>query len=182
MKARSAAVAAVAAGVAIAVTGCGSASPSGGSTTTVPAAAQQPAAPVGSGHGLCFDLNSQLAQSAIATLPAPDVGQWQVGQASDDPISAGCDGVLSWMTVSSTVNHPFTNVLLFTGGAYLGTATSKPYMFTQVTGKTRNTVSVTYHWLQGNEAMCCPTGGPSVVTLTLNGTKVTASGQFPPHT
>lgn len=182
MKARSAALVSAAAAVVLAVSGCGPSTAPGGSATTDPAAAQQPAAPAGSGHGLCFDVNSQLAQSALARQAAPPVRGWKVGQGSDTPVSAGCDGALSWMEIYSDVNHPYTHILFFTGGEYLGTATSEPYMYTQITGKTRNSLTLTYHWLQGNEAMCCPTGGPSVVTFTLNGTKVTADGQFPPHT
>ncbi|WP_369635966.1 LppP/LprE family lipoprotein [Nocardia sp. JMUB6875] len=181
MKARSMAVISAAAGLALAVSGCGSNSSTGDATTTVPAAAQQQAAPNGSGHGLCFDVNSGLAQAAIAKLSPPPVGKWQTGQASEDKISSGCDGVLSWLEVSSNVNHPYTHVLFFTNGTYLGTATSDPYMYTMITGKTRTSLSLTYHWLNDNDAMCCPKGGPSVVTFTLNGTKVTADGQFPPH-
>ncbi|MFE3190672.1 LppP/LprE family lipoprotein [Nocardia sp. NPDC059240] len=181
MKARSAALVSAAAAVMLAVSGCGGASTTAGGSTTVATVAQQQAAPAGSGHGSCFDLNSDLAQAAIAKLAPAPLGKWQTGQASDNPISAGCDGVLSWMEVSSTINHPYTHLLFFTGGAYLGTATSEPYMYTQITGKTRNSVTLTYHWIKDNEAMCCPAGGPSVVTFTLNGTKVTADGQFPPH-
>ncbi|MEC3915643.1 LppP/LprE family lipoprotein [Nocardia sp. CDC160] len=180
MKARSMAVAALAAGVVLAVGGCGGGSTSGGSTTE-PVAAQQPAAPAGSGHGLCFDVNSDLAKQAMARLSPPPGGKWQVGQASDDQLSAGCDGVLSWMEVASTLNHPYTHMLFFTNGTYLGTATSDPYMYTKITGHTRTSLTLTYHWIKGDEPMCCPQGGPSVVTFTLNGTKVTADGQFPPH-
>ncbi|BAW09275.1 hypothetical protein GCM10010198_07700 [Nocardia seriolae] len=175
---------AAAAGLALAVSGCQDTTTSGGATTTsggTTAAGQQPAAPAGSGHGLCFDLNSDLARSAIAKLSAPPVGQWQTGQVSENPISSGCDGVLSWMTVNSNVNHPYTHVLFFTGGTYLGTATTDPYMYTMVTAKTSTSLSLTYHWLQADDAMCCPKGGPSVVTFTLKGAKVTADGQFPPH-
>ncbi|MVU75979.1 hypothetical protein GPX89_01825 [Nocardia sp. ET3-3] len=179
MKARSAAVVSMAAAAVLAVGGCGSASTPGGSTTTVPAAAQQPA---GSANGLCFDANSDLARSAMARLSPPPVGEWQVGQVSDEKISSGCDGVLSYMEVYSNVNHPYTHLLFFTGGKYLGTATSDPYMYTRITGTSRTSLSLTYAWLEGdNDPMCCPKGGPSTVTFTLNGTKVTANGTFPPH-
>ncbi|MET8429705.1 LppP/LprE family lipoprotein [Nocardia sp. NPDC004860] len=137
-------------------------------------------APNGSGHGLCFDLNSGLANSAIKSLAPTTNGGWGNPSASNDPISAGCDGVLSWMTVESGNIHPYTHVLFFTNGTYLGTATSSPYGYTEVIGKTANTVSVQYKWAKSSDALCCPSGGPSVVTFTLSGGKVVAKGQFPP--
>ncbi|MEV6771958.1 LppP/LprE family lipoprotein [Nocardia sp. NPDC051030] len=179
MRAKSAMLVSLVAGTAIAVAGCGTTS---GTAAPADAVAQQrPAAPEGSGHGLCFDLNSGLAQSGLARLGAAPIGTWSIGLASDDPISSGCDGVLSWMTVDTDTNHPYTHVLFFTNGTYLGTATYEPYMYTQVTGKTRNTVSVKYSWIKDSDPLCCPSGGPSVVTYTLNGTTVQANGQFPPH-
>ncbi|MFF0636604.1 LppP/LprE family lipoprotein [Nocardia sp. NPDC004151] len=203
MKTRSAALLAMAAAVVAVTTACDPGSSTGPVTTspagpgaTVPggpattaagspaptSAPQQPGtAPAGSGHGLCFDINSDLARAAIARLSPPPVGGWQTGEASQVELASGCDGVLSWMTVNSNTNHPYTHVLFFTGGTYLGTATSDPYMYTLVTGKTRNSLQLTYRWLDNSDPMCCPQGGPSVVTFTLDGTKVKADGQFPPH-
>ncbi|MFD6358048.1 LppP/LprE family lipoprotein [Nocardia tengchongensis] len=137
-------------------------------------------APNGSGHGMCFDLNSGLANSAIKSLAPSSTGAWGNPFASEDPISAGCEGVLSWMTVESGNIHPYTHVLFFTNGTYLGTATSSPYGYTKVIGKTANTVSVQYKWAKSSDALCCPSGGPSVVTFTLSGGKVVAKGEFPP--
>ncbi|MFC9439540.1 LppP/LprE family lipoprotein, partial [Nocardia sp. NPDC057030] len=144
-----------------------------------PPAADQP--PNGSGHGLCFDSNSQLARNAVSRL-APNKGgyPWVILEASTDPIDAGCSGVLSWMLVDWDGSHPGYHVLFFTNGTYLGTATSKYYGYTTVLGKTKNTVSVQYRWALPQDALCCPSGGPSTVTYTLNGTTVTAQGQFPP--
>ncbi|MGV9667301.1 LppP/LprE family lipoprotein [Nocardia niigatensis] len=183
MKTRSAAILALGAVLVTVATACESttspapsAAPSPG-----PAATQQETAPAGSGHGLCLDVDSDLARAAIARLSPPPVGGWKTGQAADQPISAGCAGVLSWMLVNSDTNHPYTHVLFFTNGTYLGTATPDPYMYTMVTGSTRTSLSLTYHWLTGNDPMCCPQGGPSVVTFTLDGTTVKADGQFPPH-
>ncbi|MEV6066302.1 LppP/LprE family lipoprotein [Nocardia sp. NPDC052001] len=169
----------IAAGIALSVAGCGSASQSG---SPEPVAQQQRSAPEGSGHGLCLDVNSALARSAVSRLGAAPIGAWSVGTASNASIEAGCAGVLSWMTVNTTTNHPYTHILFFTNGTYLGTATSEPYMYTMVEEKNRNTIAATYHWLNDTDPMCCPQGGPSVVTYTLNGTTVTANGQFPPHT
>ncbi|WP_433657616.1 LppP/LprE family lipoprotein [Nocardia sp. CA-128927] len=137
--------------------------------------------PNGSGHGLCFDSNSQLARNAVARLaPNKEGYPWVILEASNDPIDAGCSGVLSWMLVDWNGSHPGYHVLYFTNGTYLGTATSKYYAYTSVIGKTRNTVSVQYRWALPQDALCCPSGGPTVVAYTLNGTTVTAQGQFPP--
>ncbi|MEU1208883.1 LppP/LprE family lipoprotein [Nocardia sp. NPDC005825] len=158
--------------------------PATGAATDTPQSTIVPvttnSAPNGSGHGMCFDPNSGLANSAIMSLAPAGNGTWGNPYASEDPISAGCDGVLTWMTVESGNIHPYTHVLFFTNGTYLGTATSKPYGYTEVIGKTANTVSVQYKWAKSDDALCCPTGGPSVVTFTLSGGKVVAKGQFPP--
>ncbi|WP_327141536.1 LppP/LprE family lipoprotein [Nocardia sp. NBC_01327] len=177
---RPAAIGVLAAAVAMIATGC-TATSSAPATSAVAPIAQQRSAPNGSANGLCFDPNSALAQSALAKLPAAPIGTWSVGQTSNDPISSGCDGLLSWMMADTNTNHPYTQVLLFTGGTYLGTTTSDPYMFTMLTAHTRTSISLTYHWTVGNDPMCCPQGGPSVVSFTLNGTTITANGQFPPH-
>ncbi|MFF2551099.1 LppP/LprE family lipoprotein [Nocardia sp. NPDC058058] len=171
----------LAAGIALSAAGCGSTSQAG-SPNPEPVAQQQRQAPEGSGHGLCLDVNSALAQSAVSRLGAAPIGSWSVGQASDASVDAGCAGVLSWMTVNTDTNHPYTHILFFTNGTYLGTATSEPYMYTMVAEQNRGSVAATYHWLNNSDPMCCPQGGPSVVTFTLNGGKVTANGQFPPHT
>lgn len=147
------------------------------STTVSPAGNP---APNGSGHGMCFDLNSRLANEAVARLAVPGTGPWRIESASEDPISAGCAGTLSWMTVMSGNIHPWTHILYFSDGAWLGTATAKPYGYTTVLDKTKNSVKVRYLWLTGNEALCCPEGGPSVVTFTLKDGRVQTMGQFPP--
>ncbi|WP_330180000.1 LppP/LprE family lipoprotein [Nocardia sp. NBC_01503] len=158
--------------------------PAPASTVTekpAPQTATTIAAPNGSGHGLCFDVNSALADQAIKRLAATASGPWQVEGGSNDAIADGCDGVLSYLIVTSGNIHPYTHILYFTNGTYLGTATSKPYGYTTVTGKTRTTVSVDYRWIKSDEPLCCPAGGPSTVTFTLTGTTVHANGQFPPN-
>ncbi|MFD6463975.1 LppP/LprE family lipoprotein [Streptomyces roseolus] len=147
--------------------------------------AAPPTAPVtvlpGSGHGYCFDLNSDLAHSGFAKVAAAEPSTvWTIPGASEDSADAGCAGVLSWMTMEGMGIHPVTHVLFFADGRYLGTASAEPYAYTQVVGKTRGTVSVQYRWALPEDALCCPTGGPSIVTFTLNGATVQAKGQFPP--
>ncbi|QIS22683.1 LppP/LprE family lipoprotein [Nocardia terpenica] len=145
-----------------------------------PIAAADPVPP-GGGHGLCFDVNSQVARDAVASLPPNRGGYpWVIESGSQVPISQGCDGLLSWMTVDWAGTHPGSHVLFFTDGQYLGTATSKYYSYTDVLGGDRTHVQVRYRWALPQDALCCPSGGPSVVTFTLNGHDVTADGQFPP--
>ncbi|MFC9895656.1 LppP/LprE family lipoprotein [Nocardia sp. NPDC127579] len=135
----------------------------------------------GGGDGLCFDQDSELAHAGFARVAADEPSTiWTIPGASEDSADGGCAGVLSWMTMEGMGIHPATHILFFAEGKYLGTASAEPYAYTTVLGKTRGTVSVQYKWPLPEDALCCPTGGPSVVTFTLNGTTVTASGQFPP--
>ncbi|MEU8897522.1 LppP/LprE family lipoprotein [Nocardia sp. NPDC048505] len=204
-------LAVLAASAALAVTGCGSDSSEPDATPTTPrppvtasrsdaetpplltappspatapptqAPATSPADPPGGGHGLCFDLNSELAHAGFAKVAAAEPSTtWTIPGASEDAAEAGCAGVLSWMTMEGIGIHPVTHVLFFADGKYLGTASAEPYAYTQVIGKTRSTVSVQYKWPLPEDALCCPTGGPSVVTFTLVGATLQATGQFPP--
>ncbi|MEV6276920.1 LppP/LprE family lipoprotein [Nocardia sp. NPDC051832] len=142
-----------------------------------------PTAQPGSGSGYCFDRNSELARTAFTQVAASDPAtDWTIPGASADLTADGCTGVLSWMTMEGTGIHPATHILFFTGGKYLGTASKEPYAYTHMLGKTRDTVQVQYKWALPEDALCCPTGGPSVVTFTLTGTTVQANGQFPPGT
>ncbi|WP_067721420.1 LppP/LprE family lipoprotein [Nocardia yamanashiensis] len=155
---------------------------SGGVPATTKQTASPVSAPNGSGHGLCFDVNSGLANEAVKSLKATTSGGWNVEGGSGDAIADGCDGVLSYMYVSSGNIHPYYHVLYFTGGKYLGTASLNPFTYTEVLGKTRTSVTLRYRWIKSNDALCCPSGGPSDVVFTLNGTKIQANGEFPPTT
>ncbi|MEV0248437.1 LppP/LprE family lipoprotein [Nocardia sp. NPDC050712] len=135
----------------------------------------------GNGHGLCLDVNSELAHNAIASLAsAPDGASWNIIGSGTEPISAGCAGVLSYITVEWNGIHPGTHILHFTEARYLGTSSAKPYAYTEVLGRTRDSVSVQYRWANADDPLCCPQGGPTVVTFTLANGQVTANGQFPP--
>ncbi|MFF2554946.1 LppP/LprE family lipoprotein [Nocardia sp. NPDC058058] len=76
--------------------------------------------------------------------------------------------------------HPGTHILHFTEGRYLGTSTAKPYAYTEVLGRTRDTIAVQYRWADADDPLCCPQGGPSTVTFALANCRVIANGQFPP--
>ncbi|MGI6798207.1 LppP/LprE family lipoprotein [Gordonia sihwensis] len=136
----------------------------------------------GSGHGLCFDLNSALARDAIATLgPDSNGGSWVPRGASEHPLAHGCG--LDWMLVDGSGFNDATytsRVLLFAGGQYLGTVEPHEYSYTSVAGDTLNSVTVRYRWLRDDDPFCCPQGGPTDVTATLSGGAVVRSGQFPP--
>ncbi|MBM7367950.1 LppP/LprE family lipoprotein [Gordonia hydrophobica] len=138
----------------------------------------------GSGHGLCFDLNSQLAQDAIATLGTDsNGGAWQPQGASNHPVSGGCG--LDWMIVNGSGFNDATytsRVLLFGNGQYLGTVEPHEYSYTSIAGDTLDSVTVRYRWLRDEDPFCCPQGGPSTVTVTLSGGQISRTGQFPPET
>ncbi|ALG83638.1 LppP/LprE family lipoprotein [Gordonia phthalatica] len=159
----------------------------GASTTDAPPtttpAAETNARP-GSGHGYCFDLNSALARDAIATLGTDmQGGAWQPQGASEHPLSEGCG--LDWLLVngSGVQDATYTSrVLLFAGGKYLGTVEPHEFSYTSIAGGTLNSVTVRYRWLRKDDPFCCPQGGPTEVTVTLSGGRLSRTGQFPPET
>ncbi|EGD54359.1 LppP/LprE family lipoprotein [Gordonia neofelifaecis] len=157
--------------------------PDAGAPRTAPASNTEAPRP-GSGHGLCFDLNSKLAADAIATLGADsNGGSWQPYRASNHPLSDGCG--LDWMQVNGSGFNDATytsRVLLFAAGEFLGTVEPHEYSYTSIAGDTLDSVTVRYRWLRPDDPFCCPQGGPTDVTATLSGGAVVRSGQFPPAT
>lgn len=159
-------------------------SPTGaGPTVTQPASDTSGDRP-GSGHGLCFDLNSKLSQDSIATLGTDsNGGQWQPAGASNHPLSGGCG--LDWMQVNGSGFNDATytsRVLLFANGTFLGTVEPHEFSYTSIAGSTLNSVTVRYRWLRKDDPFCCPQGGPSEVTVTLSGGQLSRTGEFPPET
>lgn len=140
------------------------------------------AATPGSGHGLCFDINSALARSAVDSLgPDPNGGGWDVQGGSENPLSQGCG--LDWMLVNGNGIQDATyvsRVLLFADGQFIDTVEPKPYSYTSVAGSTVTSVTVGYRWLLPDDPFCCPQGGPTSVTATLDGTTIRRTGAFPP--
>ncbi|MGC5248310.1 LppP/LprE family lipoprotein [Gordonia sp. DT219] len=140
------------------------------------------AAPYGSGHGLCFDINSPLARDSLSRI-GRDVngGSWEPARASTNPLSGGCD--LDWMLVNGNGVGDATyqsRVLLFSNGRFLGTVDPKPYSYTSIAGGTRDYVTVRYRWLRPGDAFCCASGGPTDVTAFALGGNVIRLGSFPP--
>ena len=129
-----------------------------------------------SGNGLCLDQDSSGARAALATLPGD--GTWAVEHVSEATID-DCPELL-WLTASggNSAAAPI-HVLFFHDGKYLGTATLEPYAFARVASSTDDTVAVEYKWLVGNEAFCCPQGGPVTITYTWNGSKVVMNEPLP---
>lgn len=162
---------------ATALTGCtGSDNAAESAASPVPQAAS--AAEVRSGP--CLDLDSTLVSDAFATLGnAPGGDPWVPGAASE---AAGEDcPALLWATAETpmgTVSSP-TQVLFFHDGAYLGTATAESYASTRVVGSTDDSVSVQYRWLGEQDANCCPSGGPAVVTYSWDGSRVVMEQPLP---
>lgn len=148
-----------------------------------PAAPAAAAPPYGSGHGLCFDLNSRLAQQSLTKI-GRDVngGTWSPRGASNNPLRNGCG--LDWMLVTGNGVGDATyqsRVLLFSGGRFLGTVDPKPYSYTSIAGYTKYSVTVRYRWLRGNDPFCCASGGPTTVTAFTAFGQVFRIGQFPPR-
>ncbi|NMN96543.1 LppP/LprE family lipoprotein [Antrihabitans stalactiti] len=129
-----------------------------------------------SGNGLCLDQDSSGARAALATLPGD--GTWKVEHVSDATIG-NCPELL-WLSAAggNSAAAPI-HVLFFHDGKYMGTATSEPYAFARVASSNDDTVAVEYKWLVGNEAFCCPEGGPVTITYTWNGSRVVMNEQLP---
>ena len=147
-----------------------------------PASATESKRP-GSGHGLCFDLNTKLSQDALASIGTDsNGGEWRIVGASNNPLSGGCG--LDYLLVNGSGFNDATStsrVLLVGTGKYLGTVEPHELSYTSIAGSTLNSVTVRYRWLRENDAFCCPQGGPTEVTVTLSGDQLTRTGQFPPE-
>lgn len=141
------------------------------------------APPYGSGHGLCFDINSGLAQSSLSKIGRDaNGGGWTPASASDNPLQKGCN--LDWMLVNGNGIGDATyqsRVLLFKHGRFIGTVDPKPYSYTSVAKYTKNSVTVRYRWLKPSDPFCCASGGPTYVTASTVGTHIVRAGHFPPR-
>ncbi|MGV9670096.1 LppP/LprE family lipoprotein [Gordonia sp. NPDC003504] len=140
------------------------------------------AAPNGSGHGMCFDINSALARTSAAKV-GRDVngGTFVPYRASNNPISRGCN--LDWMLVNGNGIGDATyqsRVLLFAGGRFLGTVDPKPFGYTSISGYSPYHVTVRYRWLLPQDAFCCASGGPTYVTAVQFAGNIIRWGNFPP--
>ena len=157
-----------------------------GEPTPIPTAVTTtttPAAPYGSGHGLCFDLNSRLAKDSMESLGVDsNGGQWRIAGASNHPLAGGCG--LDWLKVdgSGFGDATYTSrVLLFQGGAFVGTVEPHEYSYTSIAGDTLDSVTVKYRWLRSDDPFCCPQGGPTTVTASVSNGSIVRDGQFPPQ-
>ena len=141
------------------------------------------AAPYGSGHGLCFDVNSPLARTSLTKIGRDsNGGTWSPYRASTNPVSGGC--FLDWMLVNGNGIGDGTyesRVLLFQHGRFLGTVDPKPYPFTFIARSTKYSVTVRYRWLLDRDPLCCASGGPTEVTAFGFAGRIFRIGTFPPH-
>ncbi|WP_306356061.1 MULTISPECIES: LppP/LprE family lipoprotein [unclassified Nocardia] len=138
--------------------------------------------PATAGSGLCLDPGSDAVTAAIASL-GPSVGGDPYTFDSSIPAAVGeCPDLLWAMatTPGGTASSPY-HVLFFNHDGYLGTATSKATSYTSVVGSSDRAVQVQYRWLKGDDANCCPSGGPAVITFTLgsDGATVTPNPSIP---
>ncbi|WP_280312587.1 LppP/LprE family lipoprotein [Nocardia abscessus] len=126
--------------------------------------------PATSGNGRCVDPDSSVVAHAMNSLgSAPGGASYVVDSATDAPVGS-CPELL-WVlaaTPRGTASSPW-HVLFFNHGGYLGTATAKATSYTKVAGSSERAVQVQYRWLEGDDANCCPSGGPVVITFTLGG-------------
>ncbi|MFE6920947.1 LppP/LprE family lipoprotein [Nocardia sp. NPDC057663] len=127
-----------------------------------------------SGPGRCIDPASTGVQNALSRLG----GSWVASQASAD--RPGNCGELLWVRAvgGNSAGAPI-HILFFSGGKWLGTATSEAYAFTYVTGASGNAVTVDYKWLVADEPFAAPQGGPATITYTWTGSKLTMSAPLP---
>lgn len=148
-------------------------------TSVPPTESERP----GSGHGLCFDLNTKLSQDAIASVGTDsNGGAWRIGGASNNPLSEGCGLDFLLLNGSGFNDATYTSrVLLFGNGKYLGTVEPHEFSYTSIARHTLNSVTVRYRWLRADDAFCCPQGGPTEVTMTLSGGRLIRTGEFPPE-
>ncbi|WP_051028021.1 LppP/LprE family lipoprotein [Nocardia higoensis] len=157
--------------------------PGGATSPAATAPVTAPGAPDGSGNGLCLDPTSELVASAIAGLETPPEGTtWRIREASKDPISDGCEDLLSYVAVEWGEGiHPGVHLLFFTEGRYLGTGSKEPYSYTTVIDKSVATVSVEYRWPREEDPLCCPQGVNLVVYYLSADGELTVNGEFPPN-
>lgn len=166
----------------------GSAQPSG--NQQAPGSQQPPGstqsggadAPATAGNGKCVDLNSGVVTAALGRLGPNVGGDGFYADSGTDAAVGNCPGLL-WVlagTPHGTASSPW-HVMLFNHAGYLGTATKNWTSYTTVVGSSDRSVQVQYRWLAGQDASCCPSGGPVTVTLTLGSDDhtVTPDRDFP---
>lgn len=124
-------------------------------------------------------LDDSVVASAIDSLPTFSDSAWSL-YSQGDPCAT-----LAWaMAVpdGATGSSP-TTVLFFHDGAYLGTATARPYAFTDIDpyAQLDDTVTVSYRWLRDGEATAEVSGGPALVRYRWNGSSVDMLDSLPPE-
>ncbi len=139
-------------------------------------------APATAGNGKCMDLTSGVVTAALGRLGANVGGDGFYADSGTEAAVGSCPSLM-WVlagTPRGTASSPW-QVMLFNHAGYLGTATKNSTAYTSVVGSSDRTVQVQYKWLAGEDASCCPSGGPVTVTLTLgsDGRTVTPDRDFP---
>ena len=186
----------VAAGAALALSGCtggSDAGPAATATRTVttsasPSAGTAPAgaSPTPSATPSCGPSDGAAAAAGpIADLPLPaglESARWDASTA-DTSVYDGC-AALSAVTVGvadATASSPVA-ILLFHDGSYLGTATKEQYPFVpQVTRESTGSIRVEYRYPQGADSNA-DASGRATATYTWDDAadRVEMSGDVPP--
>lgn len=148
-------------------------------TSTATATTADPAARCG------VDLSAPVVRASIAKVPTvrlPDgtVLPWSTRglQGDFDPCARISGVVLSVERATGSSPH---QVMVFTKGRYVGTATERAHPFTSVAvaRSTPDVLALDYRWLLADDPSASPSGA-SQVQLRWDGTRVVRSGQLPP--
>lgn len=156
-----------------------SSTPAGSSANTATDPSGAPATPATAGQGRCLDPDSRVVTDAVASLPTFNGHGFQVYKAIDT--AEGSCPALMWVEThlqGATASSP-ERVLFFDANGYVGPATDRNTVYTQVVGTENNGVAVQFRWLNSGDISASPTGGPVTVNYTLDGGKVTADRDVP---
>lgn len=137
------------------------------------------ALPASAGNGRCLDLGSSTVRNAVASLPKFRGTGYTALRGTD--AKAGDCPALMWAQAElegGTGSSPEW-ILFFDRQGYLGTATGRYTTFTSVVGSTDRAVAVSYRWLNPGDATAGASGGPVVVTYTLQGRRTVPDKEIP---
>ncbi|MCF8611818.1 LppP/LprE family lipoprotein [Gordonia sp. HY285] len=137
------------------------------------------ALPATAGHGKCVDPASPIVAQAVSAIDSYYGHDFIVTTAT--PAALGSCPDLLWVEAGlagGTGSSP-ERVLFFDADGFIRYDTEVNTAFTSVVGSTRNTVTVRYRWLNGQDVSANPTGGPVDVDYTLSGQNVIADRTVP---
>ncbi|WOC11153.1 LppP/LprE family lipoprotein [Gordonia sp. MP11Mi] len=135
--------------------------------------------PATAGNGKCVDPASPIVTQAVSAIDSYYGRDFVVAKAT--PATLGSCPDLLWVEAGlarGTGSSP-ERILFFDANGFIRYDTQINTAFTSVVGSTRNTVTVRYRWLNGQDVTANPTGGPVDVVYTLSGQNVIADRTVP---